>query len=52
MSIYAYQLLKGLGISEARLLRVLPNIQVQSFDPNQVIFHKGSLKWTPESGQT
>jgi CRP-like cAMP-binding protein len=42
MSIYAYQLLKGLGISEARLLRVLPNIQVQSFDPNQVIFHKGS----------
>jgi CRP-like cAMP-binding protein len=41
VSIYAYQLLKGLGISEQRLLRVLPKVQVQSLDPDHVICRKG-----------
>lgn len=41
MSIYAYQLLKVLGISEPRLLRMLPNLQVQSFDSDHVICPQG-----------
>jgi CRP-like cAMP-binding protein len=41
VSIYAYQLLNGLGISEQRLLRMLPNIRVRSFDPDHVICRKG-----------
>lgn len=41
MSIYAYQLLKGIGLSEQRVLRVLPNIKVQSLDPDHVICRKG-----------
>ena len=42
MSIYAYQLLKGLGFSEQRVRRVLPRLEVESLEPNQVICHKGS----------
>ncbi len=42
MSIYAYQLLKGLGFSEQRVRRVLPRLAVETLEPNQVICHKGS----------
>lgn len=42
MSIYAYQLLNGLGISEQCLLRMLPNIRVESYIPDHVICRKGS----------
>lgn len=48
MSIYAYQLLKGLGLSEQRVLRVLPSIKVESLDVNQIICRKGAKPeaWT------
>ena len=42
MSIYAYQLLKSLGLSEQRVLAVLLSLKVESLDVNQVIFRKGS----------
>lgn len=42
MSIYAYQLLKVMGLSEQRLLRVLPKIEVQSLAPDHVIFKAGA----------
>lgn len=48
MSIYAYQLLKGLGLSEQRVLAVLPSIKVESLDADQIICRKGSQPevWT------
>lgn len=42
MSIYAYQLLKSLGISESRVRRVLPSIKVESLEPGHTICHKGA----------
>lgn len=42
MSIYAYQLLKGMGISEQRLLRILTNLQVRSLDPEHIIDRNGT----------
>jgi CRP-like cAMP-binding protein len=42
MSIYAYQLLKVMGLSEPRLLRVLSNVQFQLLEPDHVICRKGS----------
>lgn len=42
MSVYAYQLLNGLGISEQRLLRLLPNVRVRSLEPHDVICRKGA----------
>lgn len=42
MSIYAYQLLKGLGLSEQRVLAVLPSIKAEALDVDQVIYRKGS----------
>jgi CRP-like cAMP-binding protein len=41
VSIYAYQLLKVMGLSEQRLLRVLDNFQVRSLDPDHVICRQG-----------
>lgn len=48
MSIYAYQLLKSLGISESRVRRVLPSIKVESLEPDHTICHKGARPevWT------
>lgn len=48
MSIYAYQLLKSLGISEQRVRRVLPSIKVDSLEPGKTICHKGARPetWT------
>jgi CRP-like cAMP-binding protein len=48
VSIYAYQLLKGLGLLEQRVLRVLPCIKVESLDAGQIICRKGSQPqaWT------
>lgn len=42
MSIYPYQLLKGLGLSEPRVLELLPSIKVEALDVDQVIYCKGS----------
>ncbi|MDI1243974.1 MAG: Crp/Fnr family transcriptional regulator [Rhodoferax sp.] len=42
MSIYTYQLLKGVGLSEQRVLSVLPKIKVDSLNAGQIICHKGS----------
>lgn len=41
MSIYAYQLLKVMGISEPRRLQILAKIQVQSLDTDHVIGQQG-----------
>ena len=48
MSLYAYHLLKGLDLSEQRVLAVLPSIKVESLDVDQVIRLKGSQpdNWT------
>lgn len=48
MSIYAYPLLKGIGLSEPRVLAVLPSIKVESLDVGRVICRKGSQPeaWT------
>lgn len=48
MSIYAYQLLKGIGLSEQRVIRVLPSIKVQSLNADQILCRKGSQPeaWT------
>ncbi len=42
MSIYTYQLLKSLGLSEHRVLTLLPNIKVEFLLPDQFVFRKGS----------
>lgn len=42
MSIYAYHLLKGLGLSEQRVVRLLPALRTQNLDSDEVIWPKGS----------
>jgi len=42
VSVYAYQLLKGLGFSEQRTLALLPAIKVDTLLPNQFIFRRGA----------
>lgn len=48
MSINAYQLLKGVGLSEQRVLGVLPNVRSQPFEADALIWPKGATlqPWT------
>jgi CRP-like cAMP-binding protein len=48
MSIYAFQLLKGLGLSEQRVIRLLPILKIRTYKANQVICSKGQRlsPWT------
>jgi CRP-like cAMP-binding protein len=48
MSINAYQLLKGVGLSEQRVLRVLPSVRSQAFEVDALIWPKGATlqPWT------
>lgn len=53
MSIYAYHLLKGLGISEQRLVRMLPSMQSRALESHVTLYPRGSIPdtWTHiESG--
>jgi CRP/FNR family transcriptional regulator, cyclic AMP receptor protein len=43
MSIYAYHLLKGLGLSEPRVVRLLSVLRTQNLDSDEVIWPKGSF---------
>jgi CRP-like cAMP-binding protein len=44
MSIYAYQALKGLGLSEPRVLRLLPVVRSKTFEIDDIIWSKGDLQ--------
>ena len=37
MSIYAFQLLRGLGLSEPRVVCILPSLKIRSFTANQTV---------------
>jgi len=42
VSIFAYQLLQGLGFSEQRLLALLPTLKIETLLPNQIFCRRGS----------
>jgi len=48
MSIHSYQLLKNLNLSEGAVLRMLPTVNEQVFNAEQVIYHRASkdLPWS------
>lgn len=43
MSIYTYHLLKGLGLSEQRVIRLLPTLSTRNLEPEDVIWPKSAV---------